>query len=33
MLIELELIEPDLYLEHAADEGAMFAQAMARAAG
>ena len=30
-LIELELIEPDLYLEHAADNGAMFAQAMARA--
>jgi glutathione synthase/RimK-type ligase-like ATP-grasp enzyme len=30
LLIELELIEPDLYLGHAADAGAAFAQAVER---
>ena len=31
MLMELEVIEPDLYLEHAPDQGAVFAAAMVRA--
>ncbi|MGZ8406826.1 MAG: ATP-grasp domain-containing protein [Caulobacteraceae bacterium] len=32
VLVELELIEPDLYLGHAPDKGAMFARAVAKAA-
>lgn len=32
-LMELEAIEPDLFLEHAHDHGAAFAQAVARAIG
>ena len=31
VLMELEVIEPDLYLEHAPDQGAAFAAAMVRA--
>lgn len=33
VLMELELVEPDLYLEHDPGGGAMFAEAVARAAG
>ena len=33
LLMELEAIEPDLYLEHAPDAGAAFARAVVAAVG